>query len=174
MLLFPRWPVSFLIDVQRYAGVAGGRNPLNVLGSYLWGGADLIRYLLSALIIIGMLLAWRRAMQRRNESDFEWGLWWAIVANLLVPFQTGTTNQALLMVVLIPWVYTAVRRRGTVKTAVLVLIVEAGVWVLFFNTLSGNYENPLLFIPLPLLTLLILLGREWTRRRQGEFRTVET
>jgi hypothetical protein len=112
-------------------------------------------------------------MQRRNESDFEWGLWWAIVANLLVPFQTGTTNQALLMVVLIPWVYTAVRRRGTVKTAVLVLIVEAGVWVLFFNTLSGNYENPLLFIPLPLLTLLILLGREWTRRRRREVRAVE-
>ncbi len=34
--LFPRWPISFFEEIQRYQQVAGGRNPLSLLLATLW------------------------------------------------------------------------------------------------------------------------------------------
>jgi hypothetical protein len=37
-------------------------------------------------------------------------------------------------------------------------------WVLFLGTIQGNYENPAMFLPLPLFSLAILVGAEAHRR----------
>lgn len=170
LLVYPRWVLSFIDDVQRYADVAGGRNPLVVLGDYAWGGVDAVRYLISVLAVGAMLYGWWRAWQAapaQRETRFELALWWTVVVSVLVPFQTGTTNQVLLLIVFIPWLRLAWQRWGATVTAVGVFMLVAGLWVLFLATISGDFENPLLFVPLPVLTLLVLVGlsyREWHGR----------
>ena len=89
---------------------------------------------------------------------------WSIVTGLLVVIQTGTTNQVMLLIPLFAWLKRALecRKRWQVLVAVGGLLVV--LWVLFLGTIQGNYENPVMFLPLPLFSLAILAGVEARRR----------
>jgi hypothetical protein len=46
-------------------------------------------------------------------------------------------------------------------------------WALFLGTIEGNWENPVMFLPLPILCLAVLVGTGvhhwWITRRQAGF-----
>jgi hypothetical protein len=81
--------------------------------------------------------------------------------NLLVFFQTGTTNQVLLLLPFVGWLDSARRKGRSWYLAPLVGALLVAIWLLFLQTIEGNYENPVLFIPLPFLALLICAFRIW-------------
>jgi len=173
LALFPRWPISFLQDVQRYSQVAGGRNPLVVLMSLVWpGGADAVRYGLNGLLLLAMLVAWRRGWS--DEGDcFAQAVHWTIVVTLLVTFQTGTTNQAMLLIPLLAWLRRALERWGRWQVLIGIIGLLVALWALFLGTIEGNWENPVMFLPLPILCLAVLVGTGvhhwWITRRQAGF-----
>ena len=168
LALFPRWPLSFLADVQRYGDFAGGRNPLQMAAGFIWpGGAAGLRYAATAVLLVVMLFTWRRGWHGR-ESDFDRALHWTIVVGLLVTFQTGTTNQVLLLIPLSAWLRLGLKRWGTAVTAFIIISLWVALWALFLGTIAGNYENPLLFLPLPFLSLFTLIGLEIRRRASAE------
>lgn len=170
MALLPRWPLSFLEDVQRYSKVAGGRNPLEVLLALLWPGSpEAIAYLLSGLLLLAMLWSWYRNWLGNDESSeaapfgksFERALHWTIVVGILVSFQTGTTNQVLLLIPLFAWLRQAFLHFNqwlVISVATVVLLIAP--WALFLTTISGNAENTIMFLPFPLLCLAVLIGLE--------------
>jgi hypothetical protein len=164
LALFPRWPISFLEDVLRYSKVAGGRNPLMLLMSLVWpGGPEVVRYGMAGALVLAMLAAFWRGW-RDDEEFFLRATYWAIVVSLLVPFQTGTTNQAMLLIPLYTWLRRALRRWGRWRVLTVVVVLSVTLWALFVGTIKGNWENPLMFLPLPLFTLAILVGVEAHRR----------
>jgi hypothetical protein len=169
LALFPRWPVSFVEDTRRYSEVAGGRNPLAVLVGLVWPQAPgAICYGLAGVLLLAMLAAWRQGW-RSTDRDFSRATRWAVVISLLVPFQTGTTNQVMLLIPLLAWLKMALRRWRDGPVAIGVGVVELALWGLFFGTMKGNWENPIMFLPLPLLSLIILIGAEiqqlWINRQ---------
>jgi hypothetical protein len=158
--LFPRWPISFLEDVQRYSNVAGGRSPLAVLMGLVWpGGPEAVRYGLVGLLLLAMLWAWRRGWRDDGEF-FIRATHWTITISLLVPFQTGTTNQAMLLSPLFAWLRGALMRWGRWRVLIGVSGLLVALWVLFLGTIKGDWENPVMFLPLPLLSLAVLVGIE--------------
>ena len=164
LALFPRWPLSFLESLLRYSEEAGGRNPLAVLMGLAWpDGPEAVRYILAGLLVLAMLASWRRGWRGGEETFFS-ATYWSIVVGLLTFFQTGTTNQVILLVPLFAWLKGALGRwkRWQVLIAVGGLLVV--LWVLFLGTIQGNWENPVMFLPLPLLSLAILVGAEAHRR----------
>ena len=181
LALFPRWPISFLEDVQRYGGVAGGRNPLAVLAGLVWpDGPEAVRYGVAGLLLLGMVWAWWRGRQdeaNQNEADqnppqhclFYGGArlatYWTIVVSLLVTFQTGTTNQVMLLIPLLAWLRKALERRERWWVLIGVGAGQVALWFLFLSTIKGDWENPVLFLPLPLFCLVVLVGVEITRWR---------
>lgn len=164
MLVYPPWVLRFLEDNRRYADTAGGKSPLALIVGYTHLPVA-VEWVLAALLVGPMLWAWVRARDGKAGS-FELALTWSLVVTLLVPFQTGTTNQALLLIPLVAWLYVGVKRLGVGVTAVLVVLLNVAVWQLFFALLSGDYENPVQFLPLPLLTLFFLLLQEYAAWRQ--------
>lgn len=168
--LFPRWPVSFIEDIQRYAKVAGGKNPLVVLVEQVVPGAgEPVRAILTAVLLLIMLWAWRRGMRddggrplrQAQGKPFLHATYWTIIASLLILFQTGTTNQTLLLIPLFDWLTRLRPRKGgnwLIATVMLALVIFP--WGLFLQTVEGDLENPLLFLPLPLLSLAVLTGLE--------------
>ncbi|HSM55882.1 MAG TPA: glycosyltransferase family 87 protein [Candidatus Sulfomarinibacteraceae bacterium] len=170
LLLFPRWPLSFIEDLGRYSETAGGRAPLAILASLAGPDAGAwLQPLLAILLLAAMLWAWRRAWQHGGDesgSPFRRALSWTIIASLLVPFQTGSTGQVLLAIPFFLWLTGLVRSRGKLPSILATAFVVAGGWLLFMNTFSG--ESPLMFLALPLLALLILTARElWPGRPAG-------
>ena len=89
------------------------------------------------------------------------------MVGIFITFQTGTTNQTLLLVPMFAWLVQASQRWGKWPAFIVFLLLSVGLWTLFFSTISGDYENPVLFLPLPLLSLAVLLGQEVVRWRSG-------
>ncbi len=174
---FPRWPISFLEDIQRYAAVAGGKNPLIVLVEQVWPGAGgAVRAALTIFLLAAMLWAWRRELRnkggrplRQTQSrPFLRATYWTIIASLLILFQTGTTNQTLLLIPLFDWLSRLrSRKAGGWLIAGIMLILVIFPWALFLQTVAGDSENPLLFLPLPLLSLAVLVGLEIKQLWEG-------
>jgi hypothetical protein len=164
LALFPRWPVSFVQDVVRYGQVAGGRNPLAALIDLVWPQApNGLSHGLSGVLVLGMLAAWWRGWHGSGQ-DFARATHWTIVVSLLVPFQTGTTNQVMLLVPLLTWLAAARYRGRSGLVAVGVVIVELTLWGLFLGTIAGDWENPIMFLPLPMFSLSVLIGIEVHQR----------
>jgi hypothetical protein len=165
--LFPRWPIAFIEDIQRYAPVAGGKNPVVLFGDRLLPGlGEPVRWGLTAVLLAAMLWSWWRS-RRSNEALFLQATYWTIVVSLLVTFQTGTTNQVLLLIPLFDWLG-RVRKRpfGSTITIIILLLLVVLPWVFFINTISGNAENAIMFLPLPLLALGVLVVTSWQSRKQ--------
>jgi hypothetical protein len=160
LTLFPRWVLSFWQDVQRYANVAGGRNPLLVLAEILDLSGDGLRVFLSVLFVAMMLWAWWRA-RAVMDWRFDFALYWTIVVSVLIPFQTGTTNQTLLLIPLFAGVIALYQWWGGWVTAVIITLLLSSTWFLFITTISGDYENQIMFLPMPLLAVCGLLVGEW-------------
>ena len=174
LALFPRWPVSFLEDVQRYAQVAGGRNPISVILDRAWPWSpSRVRYGLQGLLLALMGFAWLRSVRKgSNAIDFNLAVHWTILVSLLVPFQTGTTNQAMLLIPLIAWLHYALRRWNRWHVLSVASSIIVGSWWLFVTTIHGDWEDPIMFLPFPILSLFILLCVEgtlvWRRRMQNK------
>jgi hypothetical protein len=165
LAIFPRWPISFLESVTRYSAVAGGRNPIAVLMSLIWSNeSQFVRYGLSTILLIVMFIAWRRGWQD-TDQEFIQATHWTIVVSLLVPFQTGTTNQVMLLIPLIAWLRAALKRWRPWIVLSGVSILHLALWTLFLVTIKGDWENPVMFLPLPLLSLGILIGIELSNSR---------
>lgn len=160
LVLLPRWPLSFIEDIQQYATVAGGKDPLIVLTEWVRpGGIPAFRYLLVALLVVGMIWAWWRAWGQEG-ARFERAVYWAMAVGLLVFFQTGTTNQVMLYIPLFLWLWQGLARWGRGPVLAMTAALIFGQWFFFLSTIEGDYENPLMFLPLPFFTLVILLGME--------------
>ncbi len=167
MALYPPWPLAFYEDIGRYQRFAGGRNPLAMLLEMVWKGyPGWVFTAVSTLLILGMLWTWWQG-RRGEETLFNRALFWSIIVGIFITFQTGTTNQTLLLIPMFAWTMQAVKRWGKWPAFAGFLLLSVGVWTLFFNTISGDYENPVLFLPLPLLSLAVLLGQEVVRWRSG-------
>ena len=161
LVLFPGWPLSFVADVQRYAGVAGGKNPLLIAADKIAPGfGQPIRYGLAVALLTATALACWRA--RHDQGDyFMRATYWTIVASLLVVFQTGSTNQLLLLIPLFDWLARLDRMpHGRLLVVAIVPALVILPWLLFLATKSGSAESAILFLPLPLLALLALIGIE--------------
>ena len=166
--VFPRWILSFIEDMQRYSDVAGGRSPFLVLTETIGlGETQVLRYLLSALLVIMMLYSWWRA-RHDNGVLFDLAVYWSLLATTLLLFQTGSTNQAILLIPLLAGIYQLTKRWGGWKTAVLTTLILAALWLLFAVTISGNYEHQLLFLPVPFLVSGGLIVAEWQLYRANQ------
>ena len=159
LLFFPRWPLSFIEDIQRYAKVAGGKNPIVVLVEQVQPGAgETVRIGLTIILLAAMLWVWWRCAQD-GERLFLPAIYWTITISLLTLFQTGTTNQTLLLIPLFDWLARLrVRAGGAWFVAGIMLFLTIMPWILFLRTVAGDTEHPLLFLPLPLLSLAVLGG----------------
>ena len=166
MVLFPRWPLSFVEDVRRYSEVAGGRNPLAVLLQLIWPGSpEAARIGLVAVLVGAMLASWWRG---RKVMVGELGaVFWTLVVGQLVLFQTGTTNQVILLIPLLFWLYSAFERYPRAGVVAAVIGLEIGLWALFLTTIHGDWEDPVLFVPIPLFCLLVLGASEIARWASG-------
>ncbi|MCA9988357.1 MAG: DUF2029 domain-containing protein, partial [Anaerolineales bacterium] len=162
LLLLPSWPLDFVRGLGEYADRAGGRNLLQILLGWLPAGLQSPTVTLASLLLLLLFLYQIRqpalALLRREppaatepEQLFWQGIFWAIVVTALVPFQTGTTNQTLLLIPFMMWGGALVRAGKGYLFWLASFGLAVGLWLLFRVTLRGAAESELMFLPLPLL-----------------------
>ncbi len=160
LALLPSWPLNFLAGLGGYSDLASGKEPLEVLlALFVSGNVDWLKGILLAIMGLTTLFIWWKGL--RAEISFDGLLHWSIVINLLAFFQTGTTNQVLLMIPFLAWLAVADGERRAWLKAALAGIILVAIWILFLQTIQGDYEHPVLFLPLPLLAFFVSSYKLW-------------
>ncbi len=163
-LLLPTWIPSFFAGLSRYQAYSslytGSRSPLQILLDLLLPSEISFQSTLLLSLILGgyLIYGWVKAL--RDQRGIFQALFLTIIVTLLIPVQTGTTNQVLLLLPLIYWLSRWTKRRWVTISLSLALLL--GPWVLFLLTVQGDAEQPIMFPPLPLVTLAML----WWRRSE--------
>jgi len=162
-LALPTWLHSFITGLGHYQAYTSiyreGRSPLGVVMDHLlpsplssWAA------LLASLALVGYMV-YVCIQSLRERADVCRALFTTIIVTLLIPAQTGTANQVLLILPLIYWL--CQRRRNRVTALSLSLVLLAGPWILFLSTFwQRNGEHAIMAAPLPLITLAML----WCRK----------
>jgi hypothetical protein len=158
-IVLPTWIPSFITGLTSYESYTSiyreGRSPLGVLLAHMLPSelCNLLMPVISLAVVAGLVYVWLVSLKRPD-------VWWraltlTIVATLILPAQTGTTNQVLL---LLPIAYLLARWSASRAMRLLLLsVLLAGPWVLFLLTFFvRNGEHAMMSIPLPLFTLVML------------------
>jgi hypothetical protein len=168
----PGWMGSFVSGLTSYHSYTsiyrGGTSPIGYLVSALVPAsvAGVGTLSVSLAVVACVAYASYAAFTDRQQATTAFSL--AVVATLLLPAETGTTNQVLLLLPLVWWLSDPARRRQAIGFVLAALLV--GPWLLFLGTIRGDLEHPLMVIPLPLATLLLLF---WHARSETATYLVE-
>lgn len=174
-LLLPNWLGSFVEQVLRYPSYTAYGNPLTVLtGHYLprLGAAPAVGRLLApglaVLLLAYLFWQWRHlAETSASEARFHYliGLT-LIVTNLIVP-RTATTNYVVLYMPLFLLFRQLLAERTGASGWLLLFYLGSivGLWILFIRTVQGDFESPVMFLPLPLSLLFLFVYMPDTLRK---------
>jgi hypothetical protein len=155
MLIIPDWLLQNLQEALRYPGnVAGSAGA--ALEEMLPGVGPYLAIGLSAIIGIALIWEWRAAWGR-DFSGFLWSTCITLVFSQLIGIQTDPGNFIILYVPLV-FVFAGWQqrwgKRGDRRSVLLMLGLFLGLWVLFFATVKGEQQHPIMFFPLPLVLLI--------------------
>jgi len=157
-LILPSWIPGFLAGLGHYrlytAKYTGYRSPLEILFASLLPTSISSWVAIFVSVLLGGYLIYRWWQVAKGREQFWLAIFITIIVTILIPVQTGTTNQVLLLLPLIFWLSRWAKRRWVAISLSLILLL--GPWVLFLLTVQGDAEQPIMFPPLPLLTLAII------------------
>jgi hypothetical protein len=158
----PAWPFQMLHQIMEYPQYTFIGSPIAIISAAAPGIERFLAYGLSILVTGYLLFEWILAWGK----DQRWFLWTAlltIVVTNLVAFRTATTNFVMMLPVVF-FVFRLLEDRwneiGLVATWTWLVILFIGLWVLFINTVEGNLEGAIMYLPLP---IFCLFGLWWVR-----------
>ena len=152
-LLLPTWLTDWLLRVDRYSAYTVGQSPVWLMthqGVPALGQAG--ELLLTALLVGLMLVTWRQSFKQLAEDRFYWTIGITLVVSDLIVSRSATTNYVMLLLPTI-WLFTQLERfrQGHLIIAGYMLLTVIGEWWLHAVTVVGNQEQPIMFLPLPLI-----------------------
>ena len=169
-LVLPTWLHSFVAGLRRYQVYTSiyreGKSPLGYLISYLVPSqvASWLTVLVSLALIGYLAYVWTKAVVAVDDTSQ--AVFLTLIVTVLVPAETGTTNQVLLLLPLIAWLFRERHRPWIAIAASGILLIVP--WLLFLLTVQGDTEHPMMGLPLPLVAMAILLWRNGEAGRQRQ------
>jgi hypothetical protein len=118
---------------------------------------------LSIALLIYMVVEWWLALEK-EEHWFHWTAAITLVITSLITIRTSSANMVLLIPALVLilkiWLDRS-KGKGSLPAFVFGMLVMIGIWALFIFTSGQRFENPYLFLLLPLVALFGLLWSRW-------------
>jgi hypothetical protein len=162
LLLIPNWVVGWLRQIVTLAKTADVASPIVTIAGIAPTLTLILWRVLAIVLGLHLLLQWAVAISQGGRW-FQWAAALTIAVGNLLMLRTTSSNYILMFPALCLVASTWTRRwgnRGDLAVAIACLISIVGLWVLYLATGSRTPESPLLFLPMPILTIVALW---WTR-----------
>ena len=163
VLLIPDWPVMWLRQLLEHPTYTVIGPPVEIIADAFPSMSGVIAVALGGALILYLFWEWAKAAGK-TDRWFQWTAALTIVITNLVAFRTATTNYVVLLPALC-LVFSVLAKRWGRKGDVVVMLAMAAIlislWALFLATVEGNLESPIMYLPLPILTLLGLWWARW-------------
>jgi hypothetical protein len=165
--LLPDWILQNLREVIRYPFYNPPGTPGAALAVYFPAMGQRLGVGLTAIVLMVLIFEWIVG----RSADFRGFLWLALltlVGSQWIGIQTDPGNFIVCFPVL-AFVFAMIderyRRRGWILSILIMLMVGAGLWALFVQTLDYSagqpQQSPIMFFPLPAFLLLLLFWGRW-------------
>nr|MCU0514590.1 hypothetical protein [Anaerolineae bacterium] len=113
---------------------------------------------LTGLLYALLLWVWSGVLVQRRAERWLWAVVMTLVITHLVAPRTATPHYVIFIIPLIFYL----RQMSRGRAALLLLALLVLPWLHFLVTVTGKFEHPTVYLPVPFLTLALLW---WTRRR---------
>ncbi len=163
LILIPDWPLLWLRQMVDYPTYTTNPTPVSVIAGLFPGISRQITYGLSALLVLYMLWEWALAMGK-GDRGFQWTAALTIVITNLLAIRTGTTNYVVMLPAILLIFYVWDERwgkKGNIAIVTVLMLLLVGLWILFLVSVEGSFENDVMYLPLPILTILGLWWSRW-------------
>ncbi|MFQ5422071.1 MAG: glycosyltransferase 87 family protein, partial [Anaerolineae bacterium] len=157
-LLLPGWLAGFVRQVSYYPDYTVTGPPVWVITGYLFPVLGKpVEWALSLALLGWTVWQWRHLPRLTLDSPRYWliiGL--TLVVTNSVILRTATTNYVVMYVPLLLGLKWLAEWYGRGWVAVFFLVSIVSLWALFFATVQGDFEHPLMYLPLPVGILVWL------------------
>ena len=165
MLLVPTWIFDFVSGMQRYVSYTAYGSPVWLITEYYFPFLGRpVNVFLSVAFLVYLIWSWRR-MSSWTWSELSWGTGLALIVTKFIAPRTATTNYVVLMLPLL-LVFRALSAqvwRGNLLVLIFQAVSVFGFWALFAATIVTERglnlppENPIMYLPLPILLMVVFL-----------------
>ena len=166
-LLLPSWLTGFIDQVRYYPAYTVTPSPLRVITAVFWPQLGKpVEYVGIALLLGVMFWQWSKLKgETAVTPKFLFIISLTLIVTNSIILRTATTNYVIMYIPLFLLLHAVSQRwrRGNLWVAAILLMSLVGTWVLFLNTIQGDFENPVTYLPLP---IGLLLGLVWLSRSQ--------
>jgi hypothetical protein len=157
------WILWWLRSIVRYVEYVDIRPPILAIGANLSSIGFWVALVLLVVLVVFMILQWFKALDQRDHW-FQWTTALTLVITSLITLRTTTANLVLnipaLILILKVWLDRN-KEAGTRTAWIAASVLMAIIWLLFFVTMQGQHEHPILYLPLPLFALIGLMWSRW-------------
>ena len=162
LVLMPDWPLQWIRQVLDYPSYTTTGSPLSVIANSMPGIRQPVILFLNTIFVGYLVVEWFLSL-KKNVHHFIWVAMLTLVITNMVALRTATTNYLSFMPVLF-YIFAVWEKRwggiGSFFVTISLLLLAVGLWILFYLTVQGNTEQPIMYIPLP---FICLLGLWWVR-----------
>ncbi len=163
VLILPDWPVMWLRQLISYPSYTSLGSPVSIALTSLFENSSVLTWIISGALLVYLLIEWSVSLTG-TEEHFQWTAALTLVITNMIALRTATTNYVVLLPALLLIFHAWAQRwgrRGLYAIWAVCLSLLVGLWSLFLLTVDGNIEAPIMYIPLPVFTLIGLLWSRW-------------
>jgi hypothetical protein len=168
-LMQPDWVSGFLYQLQLYPSYIDVSTPAWVIAQYLLGlgsGAELALNLLGIGFVLwtGFALIIQEKRRQVMPGRFLWTVMITLTISHLVGLRTASPHFIVFVIPLLFYLRNWARQRKPLWIGLTLFALFLLPWLHFMLTIGiAKFEHPTVFIPLPLLALVVLLltRRQW-------------
>jgi hypothetical protein len=170
-ILQPSWFGDWLSQLRLYPEYTAIGSPVWIIAHvYLPFLGQIGEMAINILLVVLMMWAWWRVLWRRDSALFDWTIALTLTVTHLVALRTATPHFVVFSYVLVFYfreITRANRRSGPLIVAGIMIALAVGLWVLFLTTVVNRFEHPVVYLPLPFgsLILLLLTRQQWWRAK---------
>lgn len=160
-LLLPSWLFGFIEQVSAYPGYTVTPSPLWIITQYYFTFLGRpVELILTILLISYMLYLWWQMIKMPAFSrQMLLVLGITMIVNNMVLVRTATTNFIVLYIPMLLCLQILYERtkRGALWVALFYGVSMISLWTLFLMTIDGDQEHVIMFLPMPLILLLLFV-----------------
>ncbi|MEZ4667334.1 MAG: glycosyltransferase family 87 protein [Anaerolineae bacterium] len=158
-LLEPSWVGDWLAQLRLYPSYTALGSPVWIVTSYYLGLGGWAEAVINVVLVFVMLATWWTALQGRNERLF-WSIVVTVTVTHLIAPRTATPHYIVFLIPII--FYFAVisyrnRKRGSLWVLLAMFCLLIIPWLQFLVTVQKQFEHPSVYLPLPLIIMVLLV-----------------
>lgn len=158
-LFLPSWLTSFVTQVMAYPSYTVTPSPVNVITAHFFPALGKpVETGIIVLLMLYLLYEWRRLPKVDSRTtEFVWVMGLTLIISNMVVTRTATTNYIVMYIPLFLVLKYVAERWGNGWVALFYGVSTVFSWTLFLTTISGDFEHPINYLPLPLLLLTAMV-----------------